>query len=890
MNRIGALRFLAAILIGLWASIGGTGIASAEKRIALVVGNSDYKKFPALKNPVNDARAVADALKKLNFEVEVVTDLDGERFLGALGRLSDKAFDADAVIFYYAGHGMEKDRTGYLLPTNVDGSVLQHPEFSSMPTLEKVTQALSRSRGPKVLIVDACRNNPFSKDMAVGELSVRNVSTRAISTDAASEERAARDAGQDAGMLIVYSTAADQVAYDGVGDNGPFAQALIKRFAEPGVAVTDLLHEVASDVDLATNHKQRTSFTDSLIGSFKLNQGENDVQDWDKVKSSDNPDDFDNFIKRHPTSPNALMAQRLRDLMINIRKQSDSAKAAADAAATADKQREATCKRETDTLAKLVSARNQAGVEALKASAACPTLGPAVAKALDDIHAAQQLACASERRQLDAIAEDPNALRAALANMTCENVQGAAKARIASIEDKRAKEKAAADKLAVELAAQAAQMKETCKREGDTLAKMIAAHDEAGLDALGAGAGCASVASSVAKARADAHAFNIAAACANDRKAMSATANDLAALRAATTPMTCDAARGEAMARIAKLEDALNRDKETTERQAALAAAEKARAEVCARETESLKVLTTAGAEADIEAMRGSAKCASIGPMIAKALETARATKRTLACANDKRSLDAAGSDVEALSAAVAPMTCDAVRGEATMRLAKLQQAHQQETAAAQQAQAACEAARNQLDKMDPYEKSAHDKLVGVRDHGGCKALEGEINRSLELVTSKVKDAQQQLARLSCLAGPADGNFDARTLQGVRSYYDHAKSTNRDERLTPDFIEELQNRAADAGCATPAANVAKAPAAPQPAPAAAATTVAPKAVVTAPVKVHEQPRVVVKPKPTVVVDNPKPRPPPRAEPSARPVAAAPVQHSAPSAPSVMYVP
>jgi len=327
---------LKSVLIAL--ALGGSlcavacGPALAGKRMALIIGNASYKNVPSLRNPINDARGVKEALEKIGFQAELVTDADYRSFRKSLNEFSSRAADAEAVLFYYAGHGVEEQKTGYLLPTDVEADDLRNPAVSQVPSVDLVASALTTAHGPKILIVDACREDPNSRDITVGagELQVRNVAVRSVS--GVGEPRNANEPTRDEGMLIVFSTATKAVAYDGSGSQGPFAASLIRHLAEPGVSAAELFHEINADVQAETNNQQRTSFYDSLRSAYKLNLGSNeDELAWQKLLGNDDAtaDDFDAFVVKFPASAHAFDAQLWRNRLRKYAREREEERGAA---------------------------------------------------------------------------------------------------------------------------------------------------------------------------------------------------------------------------------------------------------------------------------------------------------------------------------------------------------------------------------------------------------------------------------------------------------------------------------------------------------------------------------------------------------------------------------
>src|SRR5215468_12149336 len=215
-SRIAAL--CGALLVTLSASA-----AWAERRVALVVGNSQYKNSNlVLFNPKNDAEDVAATLGKLGFEVILRIDAGMRDFDLAMTQFARSAINADAALFYYAGHALQYQGQNYLMPTDAE----LEDEFSlryQTVSLDDVRASLEQARGAKIMILDACRNNPLVDRLGRRMSGV----TRNI---AAVRGLARIDKGQ--GMVVVYATAADEVAKDGSGRNSPFTAALLKRLGD----------------------------------------------------------------------------------------------------------------------------------------------------------------------------------------------------------------------------------------------------------------------------------------------------------------------------------------------------------------------------------------------------------------------------------------------------------------------------------------------------------------------------------------------------------------------------------------------------------------------------------------------------------------------------------
>src|ERR1700726_3299163 len=223
MNRFGFARFygfvLAAALLLLCQP------AHAEKRVALVLGNSAYKNAPPLPNPVNDGAMIAATLKNAGFDVvDSRSDLPALEMRRALRDFSDRARDADIAVIYYAGHGLEVDGTNYLIP--VDAKLERDTDvYDEAFSLDRVLLAIEPAKRLRLGILDACGDNPFAKSMK------RTLASRAISQGLAKVEPPSPN------MLIAYSAKAGSTAADGDGKNSPFTVALSKYLTTPGLDV-----------------------------------------------------------------------------------------------------------------------------------------------------------------------------------------------------------------------------------------------------------------------------------------------------------------------------------------------------------------------------------------------------------------------------------------------------------------------------------------------------------------------------------------------------------------------------------------------------------------------------------------------------------------------------
>lgn len=228
--------------------------AWATKRVALVVGNSSYQNAPLLPNPANDAVAIATTLKGAGFDVvDSRLNLAASDMRRALRDFADQARDADIALVYYAGHGIEIDGTNYLIPT--DAKLERDTDiYDEAFSLDRVLLAIEPARQLRVVIVDACRNNPFADTMK------RTVASRSISRGLARVEPAVSN------TLIAFAAKAGLTALDGNSKNSPYATALVKYIAKPGLDLRRAFGFVRDDVLQATGNRQEPYVYGSLGG------------------------------------------------------------------------------------------------------------------------------------------------------------------------------------------------------------------------------------------------------------------------------------------------------------------------------------------------------------------------------------------------------------------------------------------------------------------------------------------------------------------------------------------------------------------------------------------------------------------------------------------------
>ena len=221
-------------------------MAVAERRVALVIANSAYEHVSPLRNPANDGKALAAALRGLQFNVREAYDVNLSGFAKLLRDFGDLAEGADWAVIYFAGHGMEIAGTNYLIPVDARLELQRHVEDEAMP-LARVLGKVAGAGKMQLVILDACRNNPF-----VTKMRQSGKTTRSIASGLASIE-------PESGVLVAYAARDGTTALDGES-NSPYLEALVKHIGEPGLEINLLFRKVRDEV-LAKTGRQQEPFT-----------------------------------------------------------------------------------------------------------------------------------------------------------------------------------------------------------------------------------------------------------------------------------------------------------------------------------------------------------------------------------------------------------------------------------------------------------------------------------------------------------------------------------------------------------------------------------------------------------------------------------------------------
>jgi hypothetical protein len=285
-------------------------VVNNAQRVALVIGNSAYQDAP-LANPVNDARAIVKALQESGFSVIVRENVDQRGMLGALREFGDRLRSGGTGLFYYAGHGMQIKGRNYLIPVGAAIAREDEVAYSAVDAQAVLDKMEAAGNVANIMILDACRNNPFSR-------STRSGQTGLAQMDA------------PVGTLVAYATSPGAVASDGGGANGLYTQHLLTAIRQPGNKVEDVFKQVRANVRRDSQGKQVPWESTSLEGDFYFkaapvalvlvaptpvdSAAAREAALWDAVKGSNLPIEIRVYLNRYPTGrfvekANARLAQ-----------------------------------------------------------------------------------------------------------------------------------------------------------------------------------------------------------------------------------------------------------------------------------------------------------------------------------------------------------------------------------------------------------------------------------------------------------------------------------------------------------------------------------------------------------------------------------------------------
>lgn len=291
--------------------------AAADKRVALVIGNSTYTETTKLANTRNDATDMAAALKRLGFDVIEGVDLDKRAMERLIRQFGGKVIGADIAFFFYAGHGLQVSGENYLVPIDAKLAAEGDVDFEALQ-LRLILRQMERDAKASIVLLDACRDNPLSRNLA-----------RSMGTRSGQAGQGLTSVQTGSGTLIGFSTQPGNVALDGDGRNSPYTTALLNEIEVGGRDLHATLAAVRGSVMRATNNRQVPWEHTSLVGPVTLKEGAVPLlpqqsyapqpseaeRAWGMVKESSNVELLEAFIARYSDSFFAAIAKgRVADL------------------------------------------------------------------------------------------------------------------------------------------------------------------------------------------------------------------------------------------------------------------------------------------------------------------------------------------------------------------------------------------------------------------------------------------------------------------------------------------------------------------------------------------------------------------------------------------------
>jgi hypothetical protein len=287
--------------------------AQQDSRVALVIGNSNYSMSP-LVNPVNDARAMSEVLRKLGFDVVTLLDASYPDMVKEVRRFGDRSRGGGGVaLFYFAGHGIQMGGINYLIPVGADIRKEHEVKYNTLNMNQVLDEMELSNNRVNIVVLDACRNNPFAR-------SFRSISKGLAHIDAPS------------GTLITFATAPGSVASDGTGSNGLYTEEILKYIQEPGVPVEQMFKWVRGGVIKHTSGEQVPWESSSLVGDFYFNPAPElamplstpqpaqqspisvdpkqvELTYWESIKNSNSVGDYKAYLDAYPDGVFAALAK-----------------------------------------------------------------------------------------------------------------------------------------------------------------------------------------------------------------------------------------------------------------------------------------------------------------------------------------------------------------------------------------------------------------------------------------------------------------------------------------------------------------------------------------------------------------------------------------------------
>ncbi len=320
------MRIFTGLLLAICAAMLLASPALASKKVALVIGNGAYSEAP-LKNPTNDARAIAATLRSQGFEVLLKENATKVQMNEIVADFGEKLAEGDTALFFFAGHGLQVQGRNYLIPVDARITSEQRVRLETLDVDAVLDQMAAARARVSLVILDACRNNPFERRF-------RSVSGGLAQINAPE------------GTMVAYATAPGRVAADGEGANGLYTQELLRAMRQPGLKVEDIFKQVRINVSRASNGAQTPWEASSLTGDFYFQAAvpsapapapapasatattfapDREAMFWDSVKASSDPAELKAYLDAFPNGTFAPLATaRIRSIE-NSRQQASAA-------------------------------------------------------------------------------------------------------------------------------------------------------------------------------------------------------------------------------------------------------------------------------------------------------------------------------------------------------------------------------------------------------------------------------------------------------------------------------------------------------------------------------------------------------------------------------------
>jgi uncharacterized caspase-like protein len=441
MGVLVRLAFCLAFALGI--TLATQSAALADRRIALVIGNGKYENAGVLANPTNDADAVADLFTKAGFDsVDRRRDLGVVEFKRAVREFVDRAASADVAVVYYSGHGLEIGGVNYLIPVDAKLTSVLDMDDEAV-SLDRILVAAGHVKKLSLIILDACRENPFHPTADNARV------TRGVSMGLAGVGPTVAD------TLIAFAAKAGSVSYDGDGRNSPFTTALVKYITQPGLDIRLALGKVRDDVLRATNHRQEPYVYGSLGGDSvalvpalvpaapsvaavppaatspaaapPANADADEASDYRTTERFASLDGWRAFLAIHPDGAYARLARAEVDKLLAQQK-TEAAKTEAAPIVTARTEvapplsPEALCERDADRLVRLRANPTNEEASSFASELSCEKLRPQLSRLMESLGFAMPAPapqavvaerkpitdCASEQAALDRLRAEPS--------------------------------------------------------------------------------------------------------------------------------------------------------------------------------------------------------------------------------------------------------------------------------------------------------------------------------------------------------------------------------------------------------------------------------------------------------------------------------------------------